>query len=425
VTLQVRREAAQVAAFRQERLYRPPDGAGGAETVQQQNQGTQRVVSSRGHVSGEEPVAPRDLARNFDPTRLSDTFFVDPYPTYRALAEFDPVHRCPDGSWFLTRYRDLDAIYRDRTHFSSDKQVAFGAKYGTGTPLYAHHTTSLVFNDPPYHTRVRRQIVGALSPQALRAMTPALESLVDGLLDAMADRPHVDLITEFAAAIPVEVIGNLLGVPHADRGPLRRWSLAILGALDPTLTPEELALGHESVTEFAAYTRELIAARRRDLRGDDDLLSRLIREDSAGEPLSENELVHNCIFLLNGTAVEECLRYESSNQLGNRLVVAPVEIGGVSFVPGDYLTLCIGAANRDAAEFTDPDRFDIGRTPNRHLAFAAGAHACAGMSVARLEAQVAIGRLVARFPRLHPAAVPVIGRRARFRGFQSLPASTE
>ena len=397
-----------------------------------------------------------ERVRAFDPLHLSPEFLADPYPTYRALRELAPVHRCPDGGWFFTRYADLEHVYRSREHFSSDKKAAFGPKYGLDSPLYEHHTTSLVFNDPPYHTRVRRQIVGALTPPLVRAMEPGLATLIESLLDRIEARGRFDVIEDYAAAIPVEVIGNLLRIPHADRAPLRGWSLAILGALEPVLNDAQRELGERSVVEFRDYLRQLVAERRTRLR-EDDLLSRLIREQQSGEWLTEMELLHNCVFLLNAghetttnligngvklllehpdelerlrrepqlavSAVEECLRCESPNQLGNRLVTQRVEIGGVTLEPGAYLTLCIGAANRDPAEFPQPDRFDIGRAPNRHLAFAAGAHACAGMSVARLEAHMAILRLVQRFPELRLDGQPMRGGRARFRGFRSLPAA--
>jgi cytochrome P450 len=178
------------------------------------------------------------LAEDFDLSRLPRSFYEDPFPTYRALREHAPVKRMPDGSLFLTRWADLDRIYRDTRNFSSDKTEEFRPKYGDGTPLYEHHTTSLVFNDPPLHTRVRRLIAGALMPRALAAMEPGLVALVDRLLDAMAERDgEADLIEHYAAAIPIEVIGNLLAVPHEEREPLRGWSLAILGALEPVVTP--------------------------------------------------------------------------------------------------------------------------------------------------------------------------------------------
>ena len=390
-------------------------------------------------------------AAAFDPSTLDTAFYADPYPTYAALREFDPVHRCPDGTYFLTRYADLDHIYRDRTHFSSDKKTVFAPKFGVESPLYEHHTTSLVFNDPPYHTRVRRPIVGALTPHVLQAMEPQVITLVDSLLDRLEEKRQFDLIEDFAAAIPIEVIGNLLKVPHEDRGPLRGWSLAILGALEPTVSERQRTSGDRAVSEFTDYLRTLIEARRR-APLDNDLLTRLLQDPE----LSLTELLHNCIFLLNAghetttnlignglhlllthpdslarlrsspelisSTVEESLRYESPNQLGNRLVVQRIDIRGVTFEPGTYLTLCIGAANRDAAEFPHPEVFDITRKPNRHLAFAAGVHACAGMSVARLEAQVAIPRLIRRFPDVQMAGEPMRGGRARFRGFRSLPA---
>ncbi len=396
------------------------------------------------------------LAEAFDLAALTPEFYADPFPTYRALREHAPVRRMPDGSLFLTRWADLDRIYRDTRSFASDKQAEFAPKFGVGTPLYAHHTTSLVFNDPPLHTRVRRLIMGALTPRAIAGMEPALAALVDRLLDAMARKGEADLIEDFAAAIPIEVIGNLLGVPEAERGPLRGWSLAILGALEPVVGAEAAARGNAAVTGFLDYLRGLVA-RRRAQPGDPrtDVLTRLIQGEEGGERLSEAELLHNCIFLLNaghetttnligngleallrfpdekarlladpgliGTAVEEMLRYESSNQLGNRRAVAAAEIGGVAVAPGTPITLCIGAANRDPAQFPDPERFDVGRTPNRHLAFGSGAHQCAGLALARLEGRVAIARFLARFPGYAPAGAPVRGGRARFRGFLGLP----
>src|ERR1700751_4450572 len=185
-----------------------------------------------------ETEAARALDHGFAPNRLDVGFYENPYDLYAALRTFDPVHRCPDGTYFLSRFAHLDEIYRDRSHFSSDKKAVFGPKFGPDSPLYEHHTTSLVFNDPPYHTRVRRQIVGELSPSALRALEPGITALVDGLLEQLQERRQVDLIEHFAAAIPVEVIGNLLRVPREDRGPLRGWSLAILGALETELTEE-------------------------------------------------------------------------------------------------------------------------------------------------------------------------------------------
>ena len=394
----------------------------------------------------------RALALAFDPQRLTADFYESPYATYAALRACDPVHRCGDGSYFLTRYADLDQVYRDRVRFSSDKRAVFGPVFGETSPLYAHHTTSLVFNDPPYHTRVRRPIVEALSPTVIRGLEAGITSLVDSLHERLRDLREFDLIEDFAAHVPVEVIGNLLCVPREDRGPLRGWSLAILGALEAATTAAQRQQGNAAVSEFTQYLRELIGERRRHPGPDTDLLTRLMRE----KELSEHELLQNCVFLLNaghetttniianglhlflgtpaaahrvredpllaGSAIEECLRLESPNQLGNRLVRERVTIGGVALEPGTYLTLCIGAANRDPEEFAQPDLFDIIRKPNRHLAFAAGAHACVGMGVARLEAQVALLRMLQKLPGLRLRGEGRRGARARFRGFVSLPA---
>jgi cytochrome P450 len=399
----------------------------------------------------------RELAESFDIEKLTAEFYADPYPTYRALREHAPVKRMRNGSYFLTRYDDLLTAYKNTEIFSSDKKKEFAPKYGD-SPLYEHHTTSLVFNDPPAHTRVRRLIMGALSPRAIAGMESDLITLVDGLLDALAEKGEVDLIGDYAAAIPVEVIGNLLDVPRHERAPLRDWSLAILGALEPVIGPDVSARGNNAVEEFLEYLRELVARRRaKPGNPDRDVLTRLILGESDGERLTEKELLHNCIFLLNAghetttnlignglvalsehggekarliehpelikTAIEEILRYESSNQLGNRMTTKPVELGGVALPPGTSVTLCIGAANRDEKQFPGGENFDIARTPNRHLAFGSGAHQCAGMALARLEGAVAISRFLGRFPAYALKGEAMRGGRARFRGFLRVPCT--
>lgn len=411
-----------------------------------------------------------EIAASFDLRALPPDFYANPYPVYAVLRETEPVKRMPDGSWFFTRYADLVAVYRDAQTFSSDKKVEFEPKYGAGSALFEHHTTSLVFNDPPLHTRVRKLIMGALTRRAIADMEPGLITLVDGLLDVIESRGGGDLIEDFASAIPVEIIGNLLGVPHADRAPLRAWSLAILGALEPKLTPEQDALGNSSVRDFTGYLKDLVADRRKH-PGDPehDVLTRLIGEEVSGERLSETELLQNCVFILNaghetttnliGNAlvllqewpqakqqllsklellapvdkgmqadlaveIDEFLRFESSNQLGNRRALKACQVGGVDLPEGALLTLCIGAANRDPAQFTHPETLDPARQDNRHLAFGFGIHQCAGLSLARLEGRIAIGRFLQRFPHYRLTASPTRGGRARFRGFLKAPFST-
>ncbi|MBO6758695.1 MAG: cytochrome P450 [Roseibium sp.] len=405
----------------------------------------------------------RAMAQAFDLACPPAGFVDDPFPIYAALRDHQPVKQLAENSWLLTRHADLERVYKDTTLFSSDKREEFRPKFGDGY-LYRHHTTSLVFNDPPLHTRVRRILAGAMTPRAVAALEGDVETLVAALLDRMDENAAagepVDLIADYAAAIPVEVIGNMLDVPHEERAPLRDWSLAILGALEPVLTEAQFQRGEDAVRDFLAYLETLVARRRAKLGDPDkDMLSRLIIGETDGERLDHEELLQQCIFILNAghetttnlignglelldrfpgererlvrdpslipTAVEEVLRYESSNQLGNRATTTRVTFGGIEIPAGARLTLCIGAANRDPDVFSDPERFDVGRRPNRHLAFASGPHQCIGMNVARLEGRIAIRRFVERFPNFRLRRPPGRSPRIRFRGFTSLPVDLQ
>jgi len=393
------------------------------------------------------------VARDFDLARAPADFIENPYRYYDALRSHDPIHAMPD-SVLLTRYDDIVAVYRD-PRASSDKKSEFRPKLGD-SPLYEHHTTSLVFNDPPLHTRVRRLIMGALNQKAISRMEADVVRLVDTLLERMLESREVNFIDSFAAHIPIEVIGNLLNIPKSERGPLRGWSTRILSGLEPTLPPTALEDGNSAVTEFIEYLRVLVAERRRN-PGDynSDVLTRLIQGGQDGEKLTEKELYHQCIFLLNAghetttnligngmwlllmhpeelarlranpellaSAIEEMLRYEGPIQLNNRRLVAPMELGGKWLPEGTSITIAIGAANRDPAKFPEPERFDIARQPNRHVAFGHGVHACSGMNVARMEARVAFARLLARLRNIEPAGDAERDLRIRFRGFRNLP----
>jgi cytochrome P450 len=414
----------------------------------------------------------KSIAQSLDLRAPPPVFYANPYPIYAALREHEPVRRMPDGSIFLTRYADLIDVYRDAKTFSSDKHVEFSAKFASAPSLFEHHTTSLVFNDPPVHTQVRQILMGALTRRAIDHVETSLIQLVNRLTDAIEAKGGGDLIEDFAAAIPIEIIGNLLGIPHAEREPLRRWSLAILGALEPKLTPEQESLGNAAVFEFLSYLKVLIADRRAQ-PGDPqhDVLTRLIQGEGAknNAQLSESELLHNCIFILNAghetttnlignalvaleewptqkalliqriadnahdkeklddvmnAAIDEFLRFESSNQLGSRRATVDCAVGGVPLSAGTLITLCIGAANRDPAQFERAEELDITRPNCKHLSFGFGVHQCAGLHLARLEGRIALQTFLARFPNYKSTAAPVRGGRARFRGFLSVPFMT-
>ena len=390
----------------------------------------------------------------FDLSNPPDGFTDDPFPHYDRLLAEAPVCPQPDGSYLISPHALLNTVYRDTGLYISDKRAAFAPKFGPGSPLFEHHTTSLVFNDPPLHSRVRRIMTSALTPKALARMEPGLITIVDQLLDAMPR--DADLVEDFAATIPIQIIGNLLDVPLSERAPLRDWSLAILGALEPTLTDAQLQRGHQAVRDFKAYLQDLIA-RRKTSPGDPetDVLTRLINGDDSGQ-LTEIELIQNCIFILNAghetttnligsslallydhpdqrarlladpslinTTVEEVLRFRSPNQFGNRETTAPVTLGGHEIPKGTNLHLCIGAANRDPEVFDAPTVFDIARQPNRHLAFAGGPHVCVGLTLARMEGRIALQRFLARYPDYEIGPGREMGGRIRFHGPAHLPA---
>jgi cytochrome P450 len=398
-------------------------------------------------------------------------FYSNPYPVYAALREFEPVRRMPDGSVLITRYKDLIQVYKDAHTFSSDKKIEFTPKFSDVPNLLEHHTTCLVFNDPPLHTQVRQIMMGALTRRAIDQMETSLTELVSKLADNIEAQGGGDLIEDFAAAIPIEVIGNLLNIPHVQRGPLRDWSLAILGALEPKISDTQAQRGDKAVVEFLEYLKLLVADRRANPGNpESDVLTRLIQGERSdnGQRLSENELLHNCIFILNAghetttnlignalvaleewpsqkemlikriaesvydksslddvlnTAVDEFLRFESSNQLGNRRATVDCVVGGVSLAKGTLITLCIGSANRDPAQFERAEEMDITRPNCKHLSFAFGIHQCAGLHLARLEGRVALQIFLQRFPNYKLTAAPTRGGRARFRGFLNAPFS--
>jgi hypothetical protein len=400
-------------------------------------------------------MSDRQTALDFDLNAIDFDFINDPHPTLNLLREHDPVHWNPDGSVYLTRYEDVQKVYQDRTMIS-EKTGPFSEKFGDG-PLYTHHTTSLIFNDPPYHTTVRKLLASAFTPRKLAEMEPLIGEIVDDLLDDLEDHSEAEFVSAFAMRLPTEVISFMLGVPREDRHKLRGFSLAILGALDPVISNERLNNGNDAVAEFGALLSDLIDHRRKNPEGagQGEVLEALIFGEFEGRRLTQEELIQNCIFLLNaghetttslmangvgmlleapdqyqklvenpdliGSAVEEILRYESPLQIGNRLTSRDVELSGGKVPAGTYIHTSIASANRDETIFEDPHRIDFARKPNRHIAFITGIHVCLGATLARYEGKIAFGRLLERFPNMEPAGTSVRMPLARFRGYNSLP----
>lgn len=359
--------------------------------------------------------------RPFDPD-LRD----DPYPALHRLREIDPVNETPVGIWRLTRYADVNRLLHD---VPAGVRTTDGVLPGVDESL-AGQREFLLQRDPPDHTRLRRLISSAFTPRSIAALRPRIQRIVDDCLDGVAARGEMDVIADLALPVPATMICEMVGVPVADRDRFTTWTAkATLGLAAPILPPELLAQAQAAGMELAAYFQDLIAARRERLG--DDLLSALIRAEAEGDRLTSSELTSHAIGLLiagfettigligNGmralvghpaelgrlraepaliaTAVEECLRYDGPIFLTVRVLHADVEFGGKTIPRNAMVWGILAAANRDPAVFPAPDRFDVARRPNEHLAFGGGPHYCLGTHLARLEGQLAIGSLVARF----------------------------
>jgi hypothetical protein len=355
----------------------------------------------------------------------------DPYPFYRALRESEPVHwNRRLRLWALSRHADVARVLRD-AGFSVDRRrlPAFARLFGGLDPEFLEMIGSnLLMLDPPDHGRIRGLVSRAFTPRAVERLRPRVEALVEELLDAAARRREIDLVRDFAQPLPVLVIAELLGLPTRDRGSFVRWSGDLAALLDPLLGDPRRA--QRAYFELAAYLRGLFAERRREPR--EDLVSGLLAAEERGVRLSETELLSTCALLLGAghetttglignavlallehpgerkrlrddpgllrSAVEEFLRYDPPVQATDRVAVRECEIGGERIGPGQLAVCLIGAANRDPEVFPEPDRLDLARSPNPHLSFGAGHHVCLGAPLARLEAELALGGLLRRFP---------------------------
>jgi cytochrome P450 len=400
------------------------------------------------------PVPPAPSPVEFNP--LLPEFRADPYPFYARLRAEDPVHKSTlTGAWVLSRYADVATVLRDSRFGRANAEEFWRERFGPG-PTHDTFTKWMLFRDPPDHTRLRTLVNKAFTPRMIEGLRPRVQQIVDELLDAVRGVGQTDVIAALAYPLPVLVICEMLGVPTEDRDIFTGWSGDLARTLDPIVTPEVIERGNAVVASMRDYFRSLIADLRR--HPQDNLLSAMIAAEEQGDRLSEEELLANCILLFgaghettvnligNGMlallrhpeqlaalraqpelivgAVEECLRYDSPVQLTGRQVSEAVTIGDKTLQAGDMVFALIGAANRDPAQFADPDRFVITRNDSRHLAFGQGIHFCLGAALARLEGQIALGTLVRRLPGL-ALATEAPERRDAFtlRGLRTLPVT--
>jgi cytochrome P450 len=406
-----------------------------------------------------------DLESPLDRALLSPGFISDPYPTYSALREQDPVHWSSAWDcWVIAGHADVSAILLQEGRGSSvvgrvERALrALQPEDRAGTQVIEEHfRTGISHTDPPEHTRIRAALTKAFSPREIGAMRPRVEALVRELLDGVEECGEWDLIADFAYPLPALVIAEVMGLAPDDRADFKTWSDDITAFFGSNRMDSAIALrGRNGVTKAREYIRDLAEQRRREPRN--DLISRLMEAERQGEGLSEAELLSTAVtFMVGGhetttalissglwalfrhpaqlerlrsnpellpSAVEEFMRFESPNQRLTRIATRDMEIGDRRIHSGDLLMLLVGSANRDPAQFPDPDAVDVGRRPNRHLGFALGAHFCIGANLARMEAQVAIGEVLRRFPTIRPAVEdPRWERNPTFRMLESLPVA--
>ena len=390
---------------------------------------------------------------SFDLFNPPSDFIDNVYKYYNLLRENSPIHKNSDGSYILTSYKDLVGVYRNFKIWSSDKKTEFGAKFGS-SPLFEHHTTSVVFVDPPDHTRIRKIFQQAFTPKSILGLEKDINKLVDSYLVMMHEKKKFDFVSDFSFRLPVDVVCSVLGIPSEDRHLIRDWAHKILGALEPKLTSKQLDEGSSAVVNFKQYLKDQIKFRKthKDVNKANEILSLLI--EAEGLDLSETELLHQCIFMLNAghetstnmlshglnelinhrdqynllqkehrridTAVDEILRFQPPIQINNRRCLEKTILGDIMVPEGTSVHMIIAAANRDPSQFFEPEIFDISRSPNRHLSFGLGIHICAGINLARLEAKVAFQSLLSSFKEINLLKKPNIANRIRFREIKEM-----
>jgi pimeloyl-[acyl-carrier protein] synthase len=378
---------------------------------------------------------------------------ADPYPYYRRMREEDPVHwNDTVRAWFLTRHADVVELLRD-DRFSADRTRS--ERFRPPPPHRRRPGRSMLVLDPPDHTRLRNLVNKAFTPRTVERLRPRVEAIAAEILDRIDGGDGFDLVRDFAYPLPVIVIAEMLGVPAADRAAFQQWSAVLVRGLDPLVSDEEQEVVFDARDALLDYLRGVLMQRRREPQ--DDMLTSLIAAEENGDIFSEGELLAMCNLLLVaghettvnllgngalallenpdqldrlrrdpdlvGTAVDELLRYTSPVQWTGRVAAAEIELGGRTIQPPQSVIGILGAANRDPQVFPDPDRLDLGRHPNPHVAFGRGIHFCLGAPLAHLEAEVAMPMLLERFPRLRMAGKPEQRPTWVLRGLRRLPVA--
>ncbi|MEA2805030.1 MAG: hypothetical protein QOE49_5125 [Rhodospirillaceae bacterium] len=395
------------------------------------------------------------LADRFFVEAMSPAFRDDPYPHYERFRGAEPLLRVADTIWFALGHGDVTNLLR-HPGMSTDESHATTEIGKTGAG--AVKTQSLLFMDPPDHTRLRNLVARAFTPRRIEGLRAATEAITAELLDAMvADRAPVDLIQAFAYPLPVRVICSLLGIPAADEAVFTGWSRGIARSLDPTIlrSAEIDATIEQARRELRAYLGDLLEFRRR--TPGDDLLSGLAAVEADGDRISPGEVLSLAVLLLVaghettvnligngvlallrapdqlavlrrspdlvGPAVDELLRFDGPVQITQRIATEDMEVVGCKVRGGDEILLVLGAANRDPAVFAEPHRLDVTRDARRHVGFGGGIHHCLGAVLARMETQIALANLLDRFGRIELAGAPVRRPTFTLRGLESLPVA--